>query len=301
MNFKNNWIEIPNKDENIIINNYSGYTPKTLLEALRLQAKQICEDFNNITVMVSGGIDSQQAALGFRHFENIRYVFLRIWIDNEYNKTEYLFAKEFAKKYAIELEIFDVQINIQKHLIDYIKQESGLGALLQLYSYKEFSKQNRNSNIVVSTPLMSFHRNGKICSGKIPSPYRGLAQGYDPEKYILFYMYSPTIFKYYEYIHKKTKEIQYFIKFQPKNLAFTELGLPLRAKLNGWEISTENFIENLTLLDFGNDHIVYKHYFLKEFKKNLKINQNNFDKFDLEKSKFKEMTELYSFETTIDI
>ena len=78
--------------------------------------------------------------------------------------------------------------------------------------------------------------------------------GIDPDLFITFFLYTPLIFQYYEYIHRNTLALQYTESYQPKNLAFTELHFPLRQKYVSLEHLVEKSTERKHFLNFGDDH-----------------------------------------------
>ena len=56
-------------------------------------------------------------------------------------------------------------------------------------------------------------------------------------------------------MHRTTPEIQYLTKMESKNLIYTQLGLPFRPKLSGWEfLDEEGNYPNLSVIDWSNDH-----------------------------------------------
>ena len=82
-----------------------------------------------------------------------------------------------------------------------------------------------------------------------------LSQGIRVEKQILFDLYYNYMFQYYEYMHRTTPEIQYLTKMESKNLIYTQLGLPFRPKLSGWEfLDEEGNYPSLPVIDWSNDH-----------------------------------------------
>lgn len=300
---KNNWLSFPDKNELIVVDeSYQDVLVcNTLSGALRRNAKAIHDDYPNLCVLLSGGVDSHAMSIGFRHIP-CKHIFIRFTFeDGSSNSLEEFFAVNYAKRNRIKLDILEYHITY-KHFIELLESknffstETGLGALIQLNAYDKVREKYPNHELVVGTPLMCFERENNKCRGVIPSPYRGLAQGYDPEKYILFYYYSPYVFRYYQHIHETKPEIQVFKKYQPKNLAFTELGLPFRPKMNGWESLTNVDFQNLTTIDFGNDHNIYNYIATKIFKNETKLTPTLWSALIKSKPRFNKMNILYEFE-----
>jgi hypothetical protein len=264
-NHLKNWLTWPEKNEKTIINIYPMFDdyPESLKEALKLQAKYICDNYDNLVIFFSGGVDSQQAAWAFREIgADVEYVFMMYIHEDKYNKEEFFFAKSFANKHNIEFQVetidtSDMLIDVIVQDFDYFECETGFGALLQQYGFKEYVQKNPKKNLVISYGNFLYKREGDVCYGMVPSPYRGTTQGFCHDEYIAFYFYTPIIFQYYEYLHRMDRELQYLKRYQPKNLAFTELGWNLRPKMNSWEQFSDDDYEDFTMINFGDDHYFY--------------------------------------------
>ena len=70
----------------------------------------------------------------------------------------------------------------------------------------------------------------------------------------MFDFYYNYMFQYYENMHRTTPEIQCLTKMEAKNLIYTQLGLPFRPKLSGWEFLDESDYSSLSVIDWSNDH-----------------------------------------------
>ena len=313
-NHLKNWLVWPEKNEKTIINIYPMFDayPQSLKEALKLQAKCICDNYDNLTIFFSGGVDSQQAAWAFKEIgADVNYVFMLYTHDGEFNKEEGFFAKSFADKYDIDFQIerFDTSemlIDVIVQDFNYFECETGFGALLQQYGFKEYVQKHPEQNLVISYGNFLYKRVGDTCYGMVPSPYRGTTQGFCHDEYIAFYFYTPIIFQYYEYLHRRDKELQYLKRYQPKNLAFTELGWNLRPKMNSWEHFSEDDYEDCTMINFGDDHYFYGHGLVGGTRSYLKHSSfSEKDKKDLrakkkEKQSFTDYySPLYEFKTDV--
>lgn len=309
MNFYNNWIEI--KNYKMILNEYLDLKPfENLEQNLIHQSKYIYENFDNLVISVSGGIDSQTAAYGFIKSKlPVKYLFLKIWFEGNYNKEDYFYTKEFCEENNIKFEVFEYEFTkeILEDLIlkeNYFNSPRGFGTLLQLHCFDKYKENNQKLNIVGAPGNFLFERNANICKGLMPNFSNGVTTGWNEKNYISYFYYTPLIFRYYEKIHKKDRRLQYLNNYQPKNLAYTELGFPLRPKLHSWEQhhKTKDY-KNHTLIDIGNDkgprmemnkgaqHILLESLgYSKNFKENILRN----------KPHKKEYIELYSFKSDID-
>lgn len=310
MLFYKNWIEI--KNFKMKLNNYMDMVIEDNLEKnLIKQSNFIYNNFSNIVVSVSGGVDSQTAAYGFIKAKlPVKYLFLKIWFEGNYNKEDYFYAKEFCDENNVELDIFEYEYtkeSLQDLILeqDYFNSCRGFGTLLQLNCFEQYKKEQKNINIVGAPGNFLFEREKNICKGLMPNFSNGVTTGFNENGNISFFYYTPLIFKYYEIIHKKDKRLQFLKNYQPKNLAFTELGFPLRPKLNSWEQHHKNkdYI-NLTLIDIGND----KGPKLEKNKNSQRIlldslgySENIKNKIMGNKPHVKEYIELYNFKTTINL
>ncbi len=124
-NHLENWLTWPEKNEKTVINIYPMFDdyPKSLKDALKLQAQHICNNYDNLVIFFSGGIDSQQAAWAFKEINaDVEYVFMSYKHEGKFNKEEYFFAKSFADKYNIKFQV--ETIDTSDMLIDVIVQDS---------------------------------------------------------------------------------------------------------------------------------------------------------------------------------
>ena len=101
----------------------------------------------------------------------------------------------------------------------------------------ELLKNNKHDCIIII-----YGKNS--CDNKVEEKYKQL-----------FDLYYNYMFQYYEYMHRTTPEIQYLTKMESKNLIYTQLGLPFRPKLSGWEfLDEEGNYPSLSVIDWSNDH-----------------------------------------------
>tara|TARA_Y100000593_G_scaffold32986_1_gene64895 strand:+ start:6833 stop:7858 length:1026 start_codon:yes stop_codon:yes gene_type:complete len=257
-----NWIEWPKDSYSPIINIYPMFSeyPKSLKEALVLQAKMICENIENVSVFFSGGIDSQQVAWAFKEAGvDVEYIFLLFIHEGLFNKEEYFFANEFAKRFDIDYKI--KTIDTSDMLVDkivkefnYFEKEAGFGAVLQQYGFKKHIEEHPEKNIVTGAGLFTYKRIDDTCYGMIPNLFSGKMSGYGYDEHISFYFYTPAVFQYYEYLHKNDRELQYLKRYQPKHLAYTELGWNFRPKMNSWEHFSRDDYEDQPLVNYADDH-----------------------------------------------
>ena len=254
--FHNDWITYDYKD--LTINEYPNkdFIPTTFQDALIRQAKAIYNDVEP-TVFLSGGIDSQAIALGFILANlDVEYVYIRPSYCGHYNELDYFFVTQFCNKHNIDLKIIDLEFN-QDSLRDFLLEHNyfdtgtGSGTIFLL----EGIKRHKGGTPITADGHFVFERDGDICRGVFKKPGLTLSQGIRVEDQILFDLYYNYIFQYYEHMHRTTPEIQYLTKMESKNLIYTQLGLPFRPKLSGWEfLDEEGNYPNLSVIDWSNDH-----------------------------------------------
>ena len=254
--FHNDWITYDYKD--LTINEYPNkdFIPTTFQDALIRQAKAIYNDVEP-TVFLSGGIDSQAIALGFILANlDVEYVYIRPSYCGHYNELDYFFVTQFCNKHNIDLKIIDLEFN-QDSLRDFLLEHNyfdtgtGSGTIFLL----EGIKRHKGGTPITADGHFVFERDGDICRGVFKKPGLTLSQGIRVEEQILFDLYYNYIFQYYEHMHRTTPEIQYLTKIESKNLIYTQLGLPFRPKLSGWEfLDEEGNYPNLSVIDWSNDH-----------------------------------------------
>lgn len=254
--FHNDWITYDYKD--LTINEYPNkdFIPTTFQDALIRQAKAIYNDVEP-TVFLSGGIDSQAIALGFILANlDVEYVYIRPSYCGHYNELDYFFVTQFCNKHNIDLKIIDLEFN-QDSLRDFLLEHNyfdtgtGSGTIFLL----EGIKRHKGGTPITADGHFVFERDGDICRGVFKKPGLTLSQGIRVEEQILFDFYYNYIFQYYEHMHRTTPEIQYLTKMESKNLIYTQLGLPFRPKLSGWEfLDEEGNYPNLSVIDWSNDH-----------------------------------------------
>ena len=254
--FHNDWITYDY--EELTINEYPNkdFIPTTFQDALIRQAKAIYNDVEP-TVFLSGGIDSQAIALGFILANlDVEYVYIRPSYCGHYNELDYFFVTQFCNKHKIDLKIIDLEFN-QDSLRDFLLEHNyfdtgtGSGTIFLL----EGIKRHKGGTPITADGHFVFERDGDICRGVFKKPGLTLSQGIRVEEQILFDLYYNYIFQYYEHMHRTTPEIQYLTKMESKNLIYTQLGLPFRPKLSGWEfLDEEGNYPNLSVIDWSNDH-----------------------------------------------
>ena len=254
--FHNDWITYDY--EELTINEYPNkdFIPTTFQDALIRQAKAIYSDVKP-TVFLSGGIDSQAIALGFILANlDVEYVYIRPSYCGHYNELDYFFVTQFCNKHNIDLKIIDLEFNqdsLRNFLLEhnYFRTGTGSGTIFLL----EGIKRHKGGTPITADGHFVFERDGDICRGVFKKPGLTLSQGIRVEEQILFDLYYNYIFQYYEHMHRTTPEIQYLTKMESKNLIYTQLGLPFRPKLSGWEfLDEEGNYPNLSVIDWSNDH-----------------------------------------------
>ena len=254
--FYNDWITYDYVD--LIINEYpnKNFNPTTFKDALIRQAKTIASEVEPV-VFISGGIDSQAMALGFILADiDVKYVHIRPMYNGYYNEIEYFFVTQFCKKHNINLNIIDLEYDkksLRDFLLetDYFNTGVGSGTIFLL----EGIRRHNNGTPITADGHFVFEREGNKCRGVFKKPGLTLSYGIKVEEQILFDLYYNYIFQYYEHMHRTIPELQYFPKMETKNLIYTQLGLPFRPKLSGWEfLDEENNYLNLSIIDWSNDH-----------------------------------------------
>jgi len=183
-------------------------------------------------------------------------VYIRPSYCGHYNELDYFFVTQFCNKHNIDLKIIDLEFN-QDSLRDFLLEHSyfdtgtGSGTIFLL----EGIKRHKGGTPITADGHFVFERDGDICRGVFKKPGLTLSQGIRVEEQILFDLYYNYIFQYYEHMHRTTPEIQYLTKMESKNLIYTQLGLPFRPKLSGWEfLDEEGNYPNLSIIDWSNDH-----------------------------------------------
>ena len=254
--FHNDWITYDYED--LTINEYPNkdFSPTTFQDALIRQAKVIYNDVEP-TVFLSGGIDSQAVALGFILANlDVEYVYIRPSYCGHYNELDYFFVTQFCNKHKIDLKIIDLEFDkdsLRDFLLehDYFDTGTGSGTIFLL----EGIKRHKGGTPITADGHFVFERDGDICRGVFKKPGLTLSQGIRIEEQILFDLYYNYMFQYYEYMHRTTPEIQYLTKMESKNLIYTQLGLPFRPKLGGWEFLNESpDYSSHSVIDWSNDH-----------------------------------------------
>jgi hypothetical protein len=256
--YYNDWCTF--NDGEVTINDYDSYeTPISFKEALKSQAKLIDETNSNYVVFMSGGIDSQTKALGFILAGiDVKLVIIRNTFEGKSNDIEVFYAQQFCDKYNVPLTIYDMEYtrdSIQDLLLEknYVNSSMGAGIIFQFDAIKHYVKET-GSKIVTGHGHFSFVRKGKTCSGYFRKPDCGTLVTIDTDNVIVFDMYAPYVFKYYEHVHRTTPEIQLLPDFEAKNLSYTEIGMPFRPKLSGYEFLCPKDHLTLSTIDFSNDH-----------------------------------------------
>lgn len=282
--FLDDWCVLENGDT--ILKKYpTEFKHTTYKDALRQQAIDIYESSGINTIFISGGIDSQTKALGFILAGiDCNIVFIKTTFEDKSNDRELFYAEEFCKKYNKELNIFEVvytRDSLEQMLFDkdYFTTSIGSGNIIQYDAIKKYTDMY-DEDIIVSIGYFFMNREKDICYGSFLKPNFGYMVGIDTSRVLLFDTYSTNLYKYYEYVHKNTKEIQFLERFAGKNLSYTELGMPLRPKLASWEfLDDENDYFKLSSIDWADDHsamarlTVGPHVILKRLGYNRKIRE----------------------------
>ena len=130
----------------------------------------------------------------------------------------------------------------------------GSGNIFQYDAMKKYMNMY-DEKIVVGIGYFYMNRKENICYGSFLKPNFGFMKGIDLDRILLFDVYSTNIFKYYEYVHRNTPEIQFLEKYAGKNLSYVELGMPFRPKLASWEfLDDKNDYFKLSSIDWSDDH-----------------------------------------------
>lgn len=258
--FHKNWITYDYNE--LKINEYpnNDYYPTTFKDALRNQAQVIAQDVKP-AVFVSGGIDSQAIALGFKSIgANADYIYIRSSYNGYYDKLEYFFVSEFCKRNYIDLQIIDLEFNqnsLRNFLLEseYFETSVGSGTVFLLEGIRRYKGDGFP---VTADGHFVFERVGNICRGIFKKPGLGLSHGIKLENQILFDLYYNYMFQYYEHMHRTTPELQYLSRMEAKNLIYTQLGFLFRPKLSGWEfLDDAGDYPSLSVIDWSNDHSKY--------------------------------------------
>tara|TARA_Y100000389_G_scaffold204512_1_gene257560 strand:- start:2016 stop:2990 length:975 start_codon:yes stop_codon:yes gene_type:complete len=312
---KSNWLSWEGVSTELNVSNYPlhSHTPKSLSEALQLQAQEIFDDFKDYTLVcsLSGGIDSHQMAYGFAEAGlPVKYVYFKTSFMGRPEK-ELIFVEEFAAKYNLEVDIIETDFSVEdvRHLVTKHKYfADGLATVACILFdplYEKYIETNPNSLFILSTIAHFFYlRDKNTCFGKVITEQGFLNEIAFKGYKIPFNFYSTHLWQYYEYLHKKDLIMQFHKKFQPKHLAFTELGFPLREKIGQCDWFSESFHEPVerTTINFANDKVLLnnnKGNFLNLFSySSAKI--NNVIRRTSVIQKKEVTTTLYSFETDVD-
>ena len=279
MRYYSNWLEF--KGDEMVINDYlcqhDHMDSQNLEHALIRQAQCIYQHFQDdkLTLLVSGGIDSQMMAHGFLK-ANIPcdLIHFNITFEGRKNEAEFLFTEHFFLNNVFDADRLNFNqanfvhfnftyqdVKLAAYEKDWLNTGCGAGHLLQLMAYEKFA-QDTNGYFVSSpgifwtTPEGGFLSNFKTTN----------MAGFDFERNIPFMYFSPHLIHYYEKVHRSHEVYQYYKRFEPKHLAFTELGMFLRPKLSGWECMHDADYSEFTRLDFGNHFApTHKHVRVKDF------------------------------------
>lgn len=309
---KDDWITYTDTGEQVI-RSYSGALTddSSYLDALTYQAQQIFAHEKNITVFVSGGIDSQSAAMGFVHARlPVKYVHVNFSYDDEANHMERFFAFDFAGRNGIELTEFNYCMN-RSRLADLVERENyfntsaGLGGMIQMDCYRQYRETHPDETMVIGIGNFLFTRTDRTCRGLIPALTRGQARGFDYNLFLPFNYYTPRICQYLERRHREDEALQFFAKYEPKHLAYSDLGLPLRPKLSSCEqLHGIDKYRDLTVIDFGScqNYHIYPISGARLVAEKLGITDQDIvtEKHRLIAEASGCYSELYRFETTID-
>ena len=307
----NDWCTLENND--VKLKNYPmQFSHFTYKDALKQQAIDIYENTGIKTIFMSGGIDSQTKALAYILAGiDCKLVFIRNMFEEKSNDLELFYAQEFCRKHKKELTIFEV-----KHTKDSIEQTLfergfftttvGLGNSLQFEGMKKYMDIH-HEDIVTSHGYLFMCREKETCFGEFLKPGFGYMRGLDTSRILLFDNYSPTLYKYYEYAHRNTKEIQFLERYESKNLAYTELGFPFRPKLIMWEfLDPKHDYTRLSTIDWADDtsrnaRFTTGPYVILEL---LGYNQKDIERVYANKPRFNVedcSVRLYEFETNVSI
>jgi hypothetical protein len=256
--YYNNWCTY--KNSNVDINEYKSYkTPSSLSDALKIQAKLIDDTNSDYVVFLSGGIDSQTKALGFILAGiDVKFVTLKHTYNGKSNDLEIFYAQQFCNKHNVELTMFEInysKLDIQDIILerDLLSTAVGTGAVFQFDGYRKYIEQT-GSKIVTSYTPFTFKRVEQTCHGYMCKPDGNVLRYLNPDNIIVFDIYAPYLYRYYEHVHRNTLEIQILKQYEAKNLAYNELELPFRPKLSGWEFLCDKDYSTLNTIDWSDDH-----------------------------------------------
>jgi len=281
MRYYSNWLEF--KNDEMVVHNYSSCNDSyNLKHALKKQAQSIYEKYKNLNLLLSGGIDSHMMACGFIESKiPCKFTHFNIKYQGKENEAELFFVKEFMNEYNIDINIVDYDFNHEDVVLfakekDWVNTGCGVGHLLQLLAYEDY--KNKCQEYFVSGVGGLVFCEGE---GRLTNFAKFASSGFDFESNIPFIYYAPFLIQYYEKVHKTSKLYQWYNRFEPKHLAFTELGLFLRPKLNTSECLHDKDYRDYTRLDFGK-HLSVSYfdegnlkYFKEKFnlhdKKNLEV------------------------------
>ena len=241
--------------------------PQNCKESLKRQAESLDSKIDNYIIFLSGGIDSQTKAYGFV-LAGIkpRCVFLKLIYrlpdgSIRWNKEEFFYASLFTKEHNLKLEVFEAEFDedrIQDVVLqsNYFNNTAGTGIMFFSEALRDFIKdKNFKGSIITGHSTFSMSRSGKICFGDFFRPDAGLLYGVDPTVVVPFDLIDCHVFRYYQYVHQKTKEIQILQLYEPKNLAYTELGFDFRHKFSGWEfLDTVNDYSAASKINFAKSY-----------------------------------------------
>lgn len=257
--FHNNWITYDYN--NLTVNEYpnKNFRPTTFKNALKEQALVIAQDVKP-AVFVSGGIDSQAIAFGFKSLNiDAEYIYIRSSYNGHYDKLEYFFVNEFCKRNHIDLQIIDLEFDknsLRNFLLESEYFETGVGSGT-VFLLEGIRRYKGDGFPVTADGHFIFQREGNLCKGVFKKPGLTLSHGIRVENQILFDLYYNFMFQYYEHMHRTTPEIQYLKKMEAKNLIYTHMfaGFPFRPKMSGWEfLDREHDYSTLSSIDWSNDH-----------------------------------------------
>jgi len=248
------------KDDVVTINTYDDYECNdSYIEALMAQAKAIDDTKKNLAMFISGGIDSQTKALGFiKAGIPIEFVTIKQTYEGKSNDLELFYTIQFCKKYNVDLTIYEVGFtkeSLRQMVLeqDYLHSPIGSGFMFQADAIRKFTEET-GKQVVTGHGGFMMSREANICSGHFWKPDKGLIETLDMDNTIIFDMYAPYVFKYYEMIHRREVEVQILKNYEGKNLAYTELGMPFRPKLHTWEFLSNEDYSKLNTINFSNPH-----------------------------------------------
>jgi hypothetical protein len=249
-------------DNNVLsVNDYDQYELDSVNfnDVLQMQANKINCAHNNYVVFISGGIDSQTKALGFILARiDVDFVILKHTYNSKSNDLEIFYAQQFCNKHNVKLTIYEIKytrVDLEELILEqeFLTTPVGSGALFQFDGMRKYISET-GKKIVTSHGHFSMRRVNQICSGYFWKPNTGILHGLDMDNIIVFDMYAPYIYKYYEHMHRTTPEIQILPEYEAKNLSYTVLNLPFRPKLSGYEFLCGKDYTTLSTVDWADDH-----------------------------------------------